>query len=286
MAVSTLVFSEHEERDVAAAKLDTLVQNLSSHVLCSRDPDVLAAKPDLTDLIPAHFEGVKRWFLPIAPLMPSDGNGRFSAFTSSYAPGATVTPRSVDAFIGAMKVVVSGSIQFRGHSLTAGDWIWLPAGETYTYTAEYLGSVVFTVLPCVEDAGENIGLPVTETFVTSRDPKVTSATASLPHLMQYTETGEGITHTFFPFAPRMPATPNKDGRFFAWLAHIAPGANVPGHIHELERLADYKLVINGSITSNGRELTAGDWLWAPAGTAYNFTVGDRGALLIAGWPHN
>ncbi|KAF1996597.1 hypothetical protein P154DRAFT_579700 [Amniculicola lignicola CBS 123094] len=276
MAVSTLVFSEHEERDVAAAKLDKLAQSISSKVLCSRDPDVLAAKPDLTDLIPAHFKGVTRWFLPIAPLMPSDGNGRFSAFTSCYAPGATVTPQRLDVSIGAVKVVVSGSIQYRGHSLTAGDWIWFPAGETYEYTAEHLGAVLFTVLPCVEDAGDNIGLPVYETFVTSRDPKVTSATVSLPHLAQYAETGEGITHSFFPFAPRMPANPNKDGRFFAWLAHIAPGTDVPGHIHELERLADYKLVINGSIISNGRELTAGDWIWAPAGTAYSFTVGGKG----------
>ena len=298
MVVYSLKFSKGEERDLAAAKLDKLIYRLrqdaktNTGVLCSRDPEVIAAKPELTDLIPAHFPGVKRWFLPVAPLMPSDSNGRFSAYTSCLASGAAITPRRLDTNIGTLKVVVSGSIEFRGRSLTAGDQIWLPAGETYDYSAEKLGSVLFTMLPCVagiENTNDAAGLAsavASGTFVTSRDPSVTAATVSLRQLEQHAETGEGVTHSFFPFAPRMPVTDIEDGRFFAQLARIAPDTKIPAHTHDLEKLADYKLVISGSIFGNGRELTAGDWIWAPAGDSYNFTVGEQGALLIAGWPHN
>lgn len=298
MVVSPLKYSEGEERDLAIVKLDKLIHQLGQDaktnrgVLCSRDPEVIAAKPELTDLIPAHFPGVKRWFLPVGPLMPSDGTGRFSAYTSCLASGAAITPRQLDADIGALKVVVSGSIEFRGRSLTAGDWVWLPAGETYGYRAEKLGSVLFTVLPCVadiENADEFAGLPsavASGTFVTSRDPGVTAATVSLGQLEQHAETGEGVAHSFFPFAPRMPVTDVKDGRFFAWLARIAPDTVIPAHTHDLEKLADFKLVISGSIVGNGRELTAGDWIWAPAGRPYNFTVGEQGALLFNQWPWN
>jgi hypothetical protein len=54
----------------------------------------------------------------------------------------------------------------------------------------------------------------------------------------------------------------------------------------LERIADFKLVISGSIHCKGQELTAGDWLWAPSGETYEFTAGDNGGLLVAGWPWN
>ena len=298
MVDHSLQLSEGKERDLAALKIDKLVHRLgqdaktNTGVLCSRDPEVIAAKPELIDLIPSHFPGVKRWFLPVAPFMPSNGKGHFSAYTTCLASGATIAPRRLDTDIGALKVVVSGSIEFRGRSLTAGDWIWLPVGETYDYSAKKLGSVVFTVLPCVannENTDDAIGLSsavASGTFVTSRDPRVTAEPVSLGQLEQHVETGEGVTHGFFPFAPRMPLTNAGDGRFFAWLARIAPDTKIPHHTHDLEKLADYKLVISGSIFGNGRELTAGDWIWASAGESYNFTAGEQGALLIAGWPHN
>ena len=73
------------------------------------------------------------------------------------------------------------------------------------------------------------------------------------------------TYSVFPFAPRMPTTDVEDGRFFAWLARVVPDTRIPSHTHNLEKLADYKLVISGSIFGNGHFLTADDWIWAPVG---------------------
>ena len=296
MAISSLKLSDIDERNSAVKKLDMLIAQLAektgSAAFCSRDSDVAAARSELLDLIPAHFSGVTRWFLPVASPMPSDGNGRFSAYTTCLASGAEVAGQKLEASIGALKVVVSGSIAFRGHSLTAGDWIWLPAGEIYGFTAEKFGAVLFTVLPCVPEieTGDRVfGLHNADFsggFVTSRDPSVAGATVSLGQVEQYAERAAGVTHSFFPFAPTMPVTDVEDGRFLAWLARIEPNTAIPAHVHDLEKLADYKLVISGSIVCRGKELTAGDWLWAPAGGAYAFTAGDQGALLLAGWPWN
>lgn len=123
MGVLPPKYSEREERDLAIVKLDKLIDQLvqdaktNTGVLCSRDPKVIAAKLELTDLIPAHFSGVKRWFLPVGPLMPSDGAGRFNAYNSCLAS----TPRRLNVDIGALKVVISGSIDYRGCFPTAGD---------------------------------------------------------------------------------------------------------------------------------------------------------------------
>lgn len=152
--------------------------------------------------------------------------------------------------------------------------------------------MLFTVLPCVadiENADEVVGLPnivASGIFVTSRDPSVTAATVSLEQLEQHVETGEGVAHSFFPFAPHMPVTDVKDGHFITWLARIAPDTVIPTHTLDLEKVADFKLFISGSIFGNGRELTAGDWIWAPAGGSYDFTIGEQGALLLGQWPWN
>ena len=84
----------------------------------------------------------------------------------------------------------------------------------------------------------------------------------------------------------MPTAPSTDGRFFAWLSVLAPDVVVPRHTHPLEKIADFKVVVNGSIHAKGRELVQGDWLWAPTGGSYEFTAGPAGALLVAGWPWN
>lgn len=294
MAVPVLRFHEADERDEAVQRLDGLIARLAQAMprrsLCSRDAEVQQAKPELVDLIPAHFAGVKRWFLPIAPSMPTDGKGRFGAYTSCLAPGATVPERRLEASHGALKVVVSGSIHSSGHELTAGDWLWIAPGDSYGFSAGGHGAVVFTVLPCiqiVEHGHADLSALITQDgFVTSRDPGISDGSHVSSFFSEIAEQADGVVHSFFPFAPAMPVTDVKDGRFFAWLARLAPGTDIPAHTHDLEKLADYKVVISGSIIAHGGELTAGDWLWAPAGGSYAFTAGEQGALLLAGWPWN
>ncbi|MFM9607359.1 hypothetical protein ACKI18_01390 [Streptomyces niveiscabiei] len=269
-----------------------LIEGADRGLLCSRDPGPLAVRAALRDLIPADFPGVTRWFLPIAPKMPMAGAGRFVAYTTSLAPGATVSAAGPVRSAYALKVVLSGSVSCEGRRLTAGDWLWIPEGRACSFTAETLGAAVFTILPCVAPppgapaSSTALGLRTDGDFVTSRDPGADSAVPGLEHFADVTERGAGISHRLLPFAPAMPDIPGGDGRFFVWLSLLEPNARIPRHAHELEQIADYKVVINGSLTAKDRELTCGDWLWAPAPGSYEFSAGETGALLLAGWPYN
>jgi hypothetical protein len=307
VAVHPVAVHDSAELLAAAQVVDRILKGLgrennkNTGVLTSRDPGVISAKEELTNLVSPHFDGVKRWFVPVAPVLPMDWTGRFSAYTTYLSSGAAITPRTLDTEeVGALKVVVGGSIELQGsnQSLTQGDWVWLPAGGEYSFRAEEAGAVLFTMLPCVADTtdlSQEVGLPnklVDGTFITSRDAHIKAAEIKLNHLERHFETAQegGISHKAFPFAPRLFHAQSKPsaepGRFWAWLANIAPGTEVTPHFHESENLADVKLVVSGSIFANGRELTAGDWFWAPAEGSYSFTAGERGALIIGSWPHN
>jgi quercetin dioxygenase-like cupin family protein len=297
---------ELAQRNHAVEVIGSIEQRLHAdhpgRILCSRDASVVAVQAELTNLIPAEFAGVTRVFMPFAPVMPSDGTGRFSAYTSRLSRGATVAEHSLVHADHALKVVISGSITFQGQVLTAGDWLWIPGGKSYSFTAEKFGAVVFTVLPCVGETSEVdpylgsfiqidevdavLKRQAASDFITSRDPGLAEAISSLRDLRIVAEQADGVEHRVLPFAPHMPVAPATDGRFFAWMSLLEPHTRVPRHSHPLERIADFKVVVNGSIHSRGRELTAGDWLWAPTDGSYEFTAGESGALLLAGWPWN
>lgn len=306
-AVQPVAVQDTAELFAAAQVVDRILKglgrenNASTGVLTSRDPGVVSAKEELTNLVSPHFDGVTRWFVPVAPVLPMNWTGRFSAYTTYLSSGAAMTPRTLDTKeVGALKFIVSGSIQLQGNnqSLTQGDWVWLPSGGEYCFEAGEAGAQLFTMLPCAEDnndPSQDAGLRnklINGTFITSRDAHVVAAQTELNHLERHFEIArEGsISHKSFPFAPRLFHAQSKPGaeggRFWAWLANIAPGTGVTPHFHESENLADVKLVVSGSIFANGRELTAGDWFWAPAEGSYSFTASDRGALIVGSWPHN
>jgi quercetin dioxygenase-like cupin family protein len=305
--MQSIAVHDSSELLAAAGVIDRLLVSFgggnsqSAGVLTSRDPGVISAKEELTNLVSPHFDGVTRWFVPVAPILPMEWTGRFSAYTTYLSSGAIASPRTLDTKeVGALKIIVSGSIKIQGNdqALTQGDWVWLPSGGEYSLQAEDAGATLFTMLPCVEDTtdiNKDSGLPnelVNGTFITSRDAYVQNAQVRLDHLERHFETAqEGyISHKSFPFAPRLFHAQFKQGtepgRFWAWLANIAPGTEITPHFHESENLADVKLVISGSISANGQELTAGDWFWAPAEGPYSFTAGEHGALIIGSWPHN
>jgi quercetin dioxygenase-like cupin family protein len=307
--MGTIVVHEGEiaQRNSAVQVIDRLSTSLGGGVLCSRDPAVMSVRDELTDLIPAEFEGVTRFFLPIAPKMPGDGVGRFSAYTSTFAPMTSLADQKQSGANYALKLVVAGSVAYDRWTLTAGDWLWIPAGGEYSLTSLELGAVVFTALPSVDDSGGQGALEellesftrVDEVdallssraggdFMTSRDPGTREALVSLGDAGPLAERADGVTHRWLPFAPHMPKAtlPVLDGRFFAWLSMLEPGVAIPRHSHGLEKIADIKVVISGSIHCGDRELTAGDWLWAPSGGSYEFTAGTTGALLMGGWPWN
>jgi glyoxylate utilization-related uncharacterized protein len=304
MQVSLSHEDEIAQRNRAVDVLEGLAASLGSGILCSKDRPVIGVREQLTDLIPAEFDGVSRVFLPVAPRMPSEGMGRFTAYTSRMAPGSAIEHRCLHEADFALKIVVEGSALYDGMTLTAGDWVWIPAACGYSFTALDAGAVVFTALTCVHDAAatdellaslarvEEVDVLLRSRaggdFMTSRDSGTCDALVALGEGDWGGERAAGVTHHPLPFAPRMPTAvlPVLDGRFFAWLAEIAPGTLIPRHSHALEQIADIKVVIKGSIRCDDRELTAGDWLWAPAGGSYTFTAGQTGALLLGGWPWN
>jgi uncharacterized RmlC-like cupin family protein len=65
---------------------------------------------------------------------------------------------------------------------------------------------------------------------------------------------------------------------FLYITVAAPGARADTHAHDGDSV---RFVASGSIIYDGRELTAGDWLFIPAGQSYSFSAGPVGALLMA-----
>ena len=168
--------------------------------------------------------------------------------------------------------------------MTAGDWIWAHEDEEYTYKVGDVGAVIFTQWPSTTLDGLPTydGDDFKNIISCSTDEKVLKVMSinknSLP---QYSE-GD---HKFLPFTPTMPNKAER-GRFFTWMSRIAPNTSIPNHSHPLEKLADIKIIVEGSVKIDGKELTAGNWFWVPEGENYSFSTGKLGATLISGWPWN
>jgi hypothetical protein len=211
------------------------------------------------------------------------GAGRYAAYFSRLDPRQVVT-RQIDHQHYELKTVVSGSIIHNGLTLTAGDWLWAPAGEQFMYAAGSFGCVLFTQWPYTEHADvAQLGARLGQRATSSRDPQIEEQARTTRDQLGHLVEGD---HQFIPFAPTMPGAATGAGRFFQWMSRIDPNTTIPGHKHPLEKLGDMKVVITGSLTFQGRELSAGDWLWVPSGEAYTFSSGDRGAILMSGWPYN
>jgi quercetin dioxygenase-like cupin family protein len=299
------MLNETKYRDPAVKTIERLAASLHSGgkegILCSRDPKVIAAGNDLENLIPADFEGVKRFFLPFAPVMPKSNTGRYSAYYALLPPNTAIPKHSLESEKYALKVVLSGAIGFNGHWLTTGDWLWIPAGESYEFTSGDFGALLLTTLPYCEDderssdrhkqiaeAEAAVNSQVGNRATTCNHPVSKSAMKKLRNIGadQIPEHVDGAVHWFLPFAPRMPANEESEGRYFAWIAVLDPNTVIPNHSHAMEKLGDMKVVLSGSIMHDDEELTAGDWLWIPAGEKYNFKVGNKGATIVAMWPFN
>ena len=61
-----------------------------------------------------------------------------------------------------------------------------------------------------------------------------------------------------------------NGPAFCFLTVSEPGAVVPSHAH---RRNLFRVVLSGSIFTNGRELKVGDWMYVPKGTPYSYSAG-------------
>ena len=92
-------------------------------IITSRDPAALRAKDNLAvENVP---EGFQKWQLPVYL------DGASVPYVTVGEPGARVSEHSHEGDM--IRLIITGSIIFEGQELTAGDWMYIPAGKSYSY---------------------------------------------------------------------------------------------------------------------------------------------------------
>jgi hypothetical protein len=103
-------------------------------VLTSRHPEVRRAQ-DLLEVSNVPDKGFRKWQLPVYLDRPSQ------LFVTVADPNLEVPEHSHDEGDG-IRFIAGGSIQYDGEELTAGDWMFIPAGQTYTFTVGPMGATM------------------------------------------------------------------------------------------------------------------------------------------------
>jgi hypothetical protein len=101
--------------------------------LTSRDDEVIRALDALEiENVP---DGFKKWQLPLALRCESQ------LFVTVGQPGVKVPPHSHDEGHG-VRFIAGGSISYEGRELTAGDWMYIPAGQEYSFEVGRYGAIM------------------------------------------------------------------------------------------------------------------------------------------------
>jgi mannose-6-phosphate isomerase-like protein (cupin superfamily) len=118
----------------------------------------------------------------------------------------------------------------------------------------------------IREALERHGLKISDDRVTtSRDPGMDDVRA---HMRR-----EGLPPGFQQW--QLPV--KLSGETFFFLTVAEPGAVVPTHSHKRDL---FRIVVSGSIITNGIELKAGDWMFVPKGVDYSFSAAlNPGAII-------
>ncbi len=117
----------------------------------------------------------------------------------------------------------------------------------------------------IQAAAHKLDLDVSRKVLTSRDPQAEEAR----RLLMITNVPGGFTKW------QLPVYLDKASQLFITVA--APGAEVGDHSHN--EGAGIRFIAGGSIIYNGQELSAGDWMYIPAGATYSFKTGKLGATM-------
>lgn len=117
----------------------------------------------------------------------------------------------------------------------------------------------------ITQASEKIGIKLDRGILTSRDKDV----FRLTNVLRVTNVPAGFVKW------QLPVYLDKPSQLF--ISSAAPLSTVETHSH---RDGDgIRFIVSGSIDYNGQELSAGDWMFIPAGQEYSFQVGPRGATM-------
>lgn len=109
----------------------------AKRVITSRDARMNAVKQTLKRPRASMPPGVEQWQLPVTLGPRKD----VLSFTGRMKPGAKVPSHAHknDVF----RVVVKGSLKTGGKTLKAGDWMFVPGGQSYALQAGSQGAVTF-----------------------------------------------------------------------------------------------------------------------------------------------
>lgn len=134
-----LTFAEGIERIKAA--LEKTGASEKSRIITSRDAESgLLIDTLKVDNVP---EGFVKYQLPV--FMDNIPGVQF--FMSIGAPGIKVGEHSHDEGDG-MRFIASGSIIYEGTELTAGDWMFIPKGQRYSFDVGRQGAGMFYCYAC------------------------------------------------------------------------------------------------------------------------------------------
>jgi mannose-6-phosphate isomerase-like protein (cupin superfamily) len=109
----------------------------AKRVITSRDARMNDVKKTLKRPRASMPPGVEQWQLPVT----LGSRHAVLCFSGRMKPGAKVPAHAHknDLF----RVVISGTLKYRGKTLKAGDWMYVPAGQTYSLQAGPKGCVTF-----------------------------------------------------------------------------------------------------------------------------------------------
>jgi hypothetical protein len=128
---NNLTFKQGLERIDEAAQRAGL--KIGNEIITSRDERAMKAQEFLeTKNVP---QGFKKWQLPVAMRCESQ------LFITVAPPGAKVPQHSHDEGPG-VRFIASGSIRYKGHELTTGDWMYIPAGVPYEFEVGPYGATM------------------------------------------------------------------------------------------------------------------------------------------------
>ena len=120
--------------------LQSIEFDMNAQIFTSRDEVAHALTRNLlTDNIP---DGFHKWQLPLYFQEPGA-----QIFFSVSGPGVSVDEHSHDEGPG-LRIIISGSINYKGQELSSGDWMYIPAGKPYSFDVGDLGVVMCYCYQC------------------------------------------------------------------------------------------------------------------------------------------
>lgn len=139
---------------------------------------------------------------------------------------------------------------------------WKPENIFHKKTNGVYNGVLY-----VQEALKSLG-PIEKRVVTSRDPGMREVQESLRRL----DMPEGIQKWQLPIVI-------SEGRpSFLFITFSDPNVHVPNHMHPDDAIT--RVIMSGSVTVDGVELTQGDWVYVPNTIPYSYTAGPLGATML------